>query len=192
MKQILLSTVMAFILLFICSGLSQFLPWGVPTAQKISAQTNTISDNAPPDLVKVPEKSLTTPQFDEQFTGKVSTYQTNETFSWIVTQPLRTDYTSYFISEAVTQFIVALLLSVILYLSCGLTLITRLSIVCLFGLCTSVATYGQLMNWWGLPVGYTLGVSANLIVSWLLVSFVIAQFILKRKQGVPRSSLFEF
>ena len=116
MKKVTLSAVVSTAVLFLWSGVTQMLPWGVPTTQNVSVQTST-HDSEVPNLVKLPVHSLTTEQFDAQFINKVSTYTTDETFSWIVTQPLREDYSTYFIVEAITQFVVALLIAFLLMIT---------------------------------------------------------------------------
>lgn len=178
MKKILLSTIVSLILLFIWSGITQLLPWGVPTAQKVSVQTSSALDI--PDLIRLPAHTLTTDEFESRFMHKVSTYQTDRTFSWIVMQPLQNNYTRYFMYEAMTQLMVALLLSMILYLTAKLNNRIRLLIIGLMGTLAAAATYGQLMNWWGLPASYALGVGVNLILGWLAAGFVIVKLIIKQ------------
>jgi Mg2+/citrate symporter len=44
-KKILVSTLAATIILFLWSGVTQMFPWGVPTAQAISAQSSKKTDS---------------------------------------------------------------------------------------------------------------------------------------------------
>ena len=180
MKKIILSTLLLTVLLFLLSGLAQLLPWGIPTTQKVSAQIEN-HPNQPEvtDLIQRLPNELTTDQFEEQFLGRISTYSTDNSFSWIITQPLEKDYGNYFIKEVITQFVVALLLSILLSLTISLEIKTRLAIIFIAAIATSTGTYGQLMNWWSMPAAYGLGVSVNLVLSWTLVGFVSAKFILK-------------
>ena len=177
MKAFLLSTLVATIILFLWSGLTQVLPWGITTTQNISVQTG--KPLQAPNMLLLEPDVLTTEAFDGQFVNKISTYTTDETHSWIVTQPLQTNYTGYFVIELITQLIVALFLSAILLLTVRLELLTRLVIIGLAALAASTATYGQLMNWWSIPASYALGVSFNILIAWLLAAFVSAQFIIK-------------
>jgi hypothetical protein len=179
MQRFIISTLVATAILFSWSGVTQMLPWGVPSSQNVTAQTNVAEEARVPNLLKVTPNALTTAIFDEQFVGKISTYTTDKTFSWIVTQPLNTNYSGYFIKEGVTQFIVALLLSLLLLLTVRLTLKTRMALVIIAALAAVSAIYGQLMNWWSLPINYALGVSLNLMIGWVLASFISARFILK-------------
>ncbi len=180
MTRLILSTVAATIILFLWSGLTQMLPWGVTATQNISVQTN--QPVQAPNLLRLEPNSLTTETFDEQFINKISTYTTDKTFSWIVTQPLNTNYLSYFVREAFAQFLVAFFLSMLLFITVKLNLKTRLSLITLAGLAAVTTTYGQLMNWWKLPASYALGVGLNLMIGWLLASFIVAKFIMKTKE----------
>ena len=185
MNRIILSTLLCAFLLFLFNGLGQLLPWGIPTTQNITVQAGTTATQTNvPNLVRLAPDALTTSKFDNQFLDKISTYTTDKSFSWIITQPLPLNYTGYFVKEAITQLLVGLLLSLILFFCKGLDLKTRLTIVGLAGIAASFGTYGQLMNWWNLPPAYGLGVSFNLVLSWLLVSFIAARFILKSKTHV--------
>ena len=180
MKKVVISTMVSGIILFLLGGLAQFLPWGIPSTQNISVQSE-LNPNQRKlhNLTSLAPGELTTEKFDAIFLDKISTYSTDHTFSWIVTQPLPNDYTSYFIREIGNQLIVGLLLSLILYLTIKLDLKTRLTIILIVGFAASVGTYGQLMNWWNVPVAYGAGVSINLIIGWIVVSWVVARFIMK-------------
>ncbi|MBD81440.1 MAG: hypothetical protein CL840_21155 [Crocinitomicaceae bacterium] len=178
MKKYLLASLVFTVLLFLWSGITQMLPWGIPTTQKITVQSGDIA-NEPSNLIKLQPNALTTNDFDSTFNHKISTYTTNATFSWIVTQPLRTDYTSYFVGEIITQFFVGVLLVVLLLLTKNHNIQTRMLFVGIVGLITWVATYGQLLNWWALPATYAIGVGANLIIGWLVTCFIVSRFILK-------------
>lgn len=183
MKKIILSTLVFTLLLFLLSGLTQLLPWGIPTTQNISAQTVPISDPSVSKLITRLPNELTTQDFDGQFMDQISTYTTDNSFSWIITQPLQKDYSQYFIREALTQLVVAFLLSVLLFLTLQQKLKTRLLIIAVAGAIASVGTYGQLMNWWAMPVAYGIGVSLNLILSWTIVGFISARYIIKQTQA---------
>jgi hypothetical protein len=49
-------------------------------------------------------------------------------------------------------------------------------------LAATTATYGQLMNWWSMPLPYALGASLNLIIGWMLASLISACFIIKSEK----------
>jgi hypothetical protein len=180
-KKILVSTLVATVILFLWSGVTQMFPWGVPTAQAISAQSNKKTDSfQTPNLIELPANSLTTEQFDAQLVGKISTLTTDKTFSWIISSPVSYyNVGNYFMREIFTQLLVALLLSLFLWQIRGFNLNNRLKIVGIAALMSIIATYGQQLNWWGMPSLYAFGVAFNLIVGLLLSAFVVAKWIIK-------------
>ncbi len=163
------------------SGLTQLFPWGVPTAQIISSQTNKQTESfQTPNLIELLAGSLTTEKFDEQFVNRISTLTTDKTFSWIITKPV--DYHNvgnYFIKEIVTQLLVSLLLATLLVLTIELPNKKRLTIIAISGVLAVTAIYGQMMNWWGVPAIYALGAGLNLLIGWILSALVSTKFIIK-------------
>jgi hypothetical protein len=180
-KKIIISTIATTVILFLWSGVTQIFPWGVPTAQTISTQSDNKTESfQTPDLIELPPNSLTTDKFDELFVNKISTLTTDKTFSWIITKP--TDYYNvgnYFIKEIITQLIVAMFLAISLLLTVEITNRKRLLIIIISGILAVSAIYGQMMNWWGLPAVYALGAGFNLIVGWFISAFISAKFIIK-------------
>jgi hypothetical protein len=174
-KKVILGTIVSGILLFVWSGLTQLFPWGVPSVNSLSSQSAAQTELfQAPNVKQFSAHELTTPQFDSEIVGKVSTLATDDTFAWIIAKPLAYySPTNYLIREAIAQFVVGLLLTSIVILTKPLSLTHRLSIVLGLGLIASVSTYGQLFNWWGLTVAYALGASFNLVAGWLLVGVVL-------------------
>jgi hypothetical protein len=181
MKSIILSVGISAVVLFMWNGLSQTFPWGVPSSQMISTKSSQdANDTKMGQLAQFPSNTFTNEKFDAQFSNKVSTLMTDQSFSWIVSKPIGYyDMGAYFMKEGLTQLMVAIFLSCILFFTIKLDLKTRLFIIGLTSLAAGIGVYGQLMNWWGLPAAYGLGVAFNLFVSWLLVSFISAKWILK-------------
>jgi hypothetical protein len=180
-KKIIISTIVSTVILFLWSGLTQMFPWGVPTAQTITSQTNKQTESfQTPKLIDLTANSLTTEKFDEQFVNKISTLTTDKTFSWIITKPIGYyNVGNYFIKEIVTQLLVALFLATLLMLTIGLSNQKRLTIIAFTGVLAVTAIYGQMMNWWGVPAIYALGAGLNLIIGWTLSAFVSSKFIIK-------------
>lgn len=190
MKRILISCLAMTVILFLWSGLGQLFPWGVPSAQNVSAaKTSSSYEGSIANQVQVPSASLTTDDFDTRFMGHISTYTTDNSFSWIVTQPVPESYGGYFGREVLNQFLVALILSLLLYLSRSLPFKERMLLVLLAALAACTATYGQFLNWWQMPLAYGLGASLNLIFGWILVAFISARFILPSKPIETRTHL---
>lgn len=178
-KKFVLSNVVMAILLFLWGGLCQVFPWGVSSTQNISCLDSTASQSSPvSNMQYVAPLSLSTDDFDAQFMGKISTYTTEKSFSWIITQAVPINYGAYFGKEILNQFFVALLLTTLLILSHTLPLKRRMFLIFTASLVTCAATYGQLINWWQMPLAYGLGASFNLILGWVLTGFISARFIL--------------
>jgi hypothetical protein len=177
----LIGGLMAGVLLFLWSGLTQQLPWGVPSAQVVISADSVESDTFQGENIERHDAhSLTTPLFDETMVNRVNTLTTDETFSWIVTKP-RAYYNplAYLGREALTQMLTGLLLAAALIIARPLGLSGQLLVVLLLALAATVATYGQLFNWWGLTTRYAIGASLNLIVGWLVAAFMVAYFVMR-------------
>jgi hypothetical protein len=183
-KKIVLSTLIGTLILFLWSGVTQMFPWGVPTAQAISAQSSKqTSSFQTPNLIELPAGTLTTAQFDDQMVGKISTLTTDKTFSWIISTPIAYyDVGSYFMKEVLTQLFVALLLSFMLWQMRQMPLSDRLKFIGFAGLLAVIGIYGQQINWWGMPLIYGLGAGVNLIIGWLLVAFVSSKWLIKTEK----------
>jgi len=180
-KKIIISTICVTFILFLWGGATQFLPWGVPSTQTINAQSsNTTELFQVPNLIELETGSLTTASFDERMANNITTYATDKTFSWIITKPIAYyNIGAYFTRELITQTIVALLLSLLLWHLRDRNLKERLGMVLIFGLVAVISINGPQFNWWGVPAIYAFGVSLNLIVGWLIASFISSKFIIK-------------
>ena len=183
-KKIIISTLLGTLILFLWSGVTQMFPWGVPTAQSISAQSSKqTSSFQTPNLIELPAGTLTTAQFDDQMLGKISTLTTDKSFSWIISSPIAYyNVGNYFMREVVTQLFVALLLSLILWQMRQLSMNDRLKFIGFAGLLAVIGIYGQQINWWGMPLIYGLGAGVNLIIGWLLVAFVASKWVIKEEK----------
>ena len=179
--RIILGALAGTVVLFVWSGITQFLPWGVPTAQTISAQSpGGLESFQTPDLITVAPGSLTTNEFDERFSGRVSTLTTDQTFSWIASRPVSYyNPGAYFLREVITQLVTAILIALVLSQVPQLGLTPRLVGAGLIAAAAGIATYGALMNWWGLPISYGAGAIINLVVGWLLATTVLSLWIIK-------------
>jgi hypothetical protein len=183
MKRITIAIVSSTVTLFMWNGLVQFFPWGVPTTQILNTQTsNTIDVKDMKNVITLSANSLTTNEFDEKCSNKISTLITDKTFSWIISKPTNSyNMGTYFMKEAVTQLLVSLFLVLLLCCTVSLGFATRLKIVSLAAFAAAIATYGQQLNWWGVPASYGLGVMINLILGWILTAFIVAKWIIKSK-----------
>jgi hypothetical protein len=180
-RRLLLGAFTYFVILFASSGASQMLPWGVPSVKSFrAASPSTVQNFGVTDLRVMAPHVFTTEAFDEAMVDQVNTLMTDKSFSYIVTKPL--SYYSparYMSREALTQAVVALILTLLLGLTTSMTLKKRLTVLLLTGVAAVCATYGQLLNWWGLTAHYAVGAAVNLVLAWLIGGLVVARFIIK-------------
>lgn len=186
LNRLLIGSLLSGVVLFVWSGLTQMLPWGVPSTQVMVSQSGEAELFQTTAVQTYDPHALTTPLFDDEMVNRVNTLTTDETFSWIVTKPL--DYynpTSYFVRELLTQLLVGVLLTTLALLTPGLSLGQRLTLFLLMGMAAATAVYGPLFNWWGLTTAYALGAAINLIVGWLLVGLILSRFVSPARQVAP-------
>lgn len=169
--------------LFVWSGVSQLFPWGVPTVRNVAQTTDDPSSFGASPLRLAPGE-LTTAAFDEVLGLGVSTLMTDRSFAWIVSVPRsRYDPVRYFAWELVSQLGCALVLVVALSLLSPLPWRRRGAVLALFAVGASVATYGVMTNWWGLPLRYSAGMGLNLVMGWLL-SGAVGTLVLRQRERV--------
>lgn len=178
LSGILIST----LILFGWSGLSQRLPWGVPSVKTYSALPQAAESRTfdAPHLIRLAPNALTTKDFDSLLVNEVNTLETGQSFSWIITRPA--DYydpVAYLTRALLTHLVVGILLTVLSYCTTALSLRRRMLLTLLMATASSVATYGELWNWWGLTTVYALGVSVNLVIGWSLSSLILSRFVFR-------------
>ena len=123
---------------------------------------------------------FTTEKFDDKFGGKISTLTTDKTFSWIISTDIANyNPLKYLAFEFLTQLLVAFFLSLLLSITAGLDLGQRLLVILIAALAGTTATYGQQLNWWNVPALFQVGMMLNVVVSWMIVSFVSARCIIR-------------
>ncbi len=169
--------------LFVWSGVTQCLPWGVPTTPQYDASGRPPHDMQSETTVRAAPGTWTTAAFDAQLGSSMLTLTTERTFAWIVAVPITAyDPARYFALELAAQLAVSLGLVALTLLTKELSRSRRLGAVAIAALAASVASYGQMMNWWGMPAWYGIGMSANLTVGWLLAAR-LADWALVRPTG---------
>lgn len=180
-KSVFLSTLVSTVVLFFWSGVTQNFPWGVPTVQVVSTASDAATDGSQPaKTIKLAPGSLTTEQFEKQMVGKISTLTTDQSFSWIISKPISYyGLTGYFVREIITQFFVALLLSLLLWNLRALKFKLKLRVVMLVALAAVVATFGQNLNWVGMPPAFAIGAAVNLVIGWMIVATILSKWFIK-------------
>jgi hypothetical protein len=160
--QILMGTVVGGILLFVWSGITNNLPWGIGSISDVQQA---------PELGKAIEEQLNV--------GNKALFLSDVVAAIVVARPI-TYYSipRYFAFEFVTQLGVAFLLTMIVGLTDSLAPETQMLLIALIGLTGSMGILFQYWNWWGFPVKLVIGSTLNLIIGWIVVSFVLLRFII--------------
>jgi len=161
--------------LVVWSGLSQVFPWGFATVRTFAATSGSAEDLAGAAVERVAPGTFTTEAFDGALGSGISTLTTERSFAWVVSVP-RARYrpTRYLALEIACQSAVAALLVAIAALLRDLPRRRVVRLVLLFGIAAAVATYGVMMNWWGLPARYALGMTFNLVAGWTIAGALAA------------------
>jgi len=165
--------------LFLWYGLVQLFPWGTGNVGNFSATSGGSYVSGAPGLEEAPPGTWTTEAFDDRLGGRISTLATDRSFSWIISAP-REHYSipRYFAFHALTQAGVAAFLVLVLCVLAPLPRARRLAAVGVLGLAATIATYGGMLNWQGMPAAYGVGESFNLVVGWLLAFSAIDRLVL--------------
>jgi ABC-type uncharacterized transport system permease subunit len=172
MIEFVLQLLLATVVLFVLSGLTQALPIGLGSVKQVSQKHGAAALGK--KVTDVRDAPIVTPTFDDVVTGEVTTLTTDRSFSWIVAKPLGYyNPARYLLKEALTQLLIALGLVIVLRLTAPLGDGPQLALVGLAALLALIATYGQLANWWGLTWRYVLGAAGVLIASWVLAALAI-------------------
>lgn len=190
-KRLALSVLVITLMLFIFGGIAQMFPWGIPTVNNV--YSNSIDSDEflgksgdflyHEDVKKYEQYALTTEKFDEEFKGKISTFTTDKTFSYIVSTDIKNyNPMDYFIKQIIKLLLVAILLSLVLEMTINWELKKRLFLIGLLALLGS-QIYIEQMNWWHVPSLYGVGMIFNTFVSWLLSAGISACFIIKLKKN---------
>jgi len=174
LRRDLLAIAAGTAVLFVWYGLAQAFPWGpgcVDSYSSTSGESYAISAGG---LIEAPPGTWTTPAFDERFGGRMVTLATDAQFCWILSAPRSAyDFARYFGLHAVTQLGVTVLLLLVLRLIQAATFARRMLVVAAFAVAASIATYGAMMNWMGMPAAYGVGEGFNLMAGWLLAAALV-------------------
>ncbi len=184
MKNLVYSAVIMTVILYGWSYACQKLPWGQGAVTLVTTLGENDELQPVPNRIRVPNGSLTTSVFDRSFRGHISFYETVEAVSVIMTQPTR-DRNLHWGLELLTQLVVAIFLAAVLVLTHELPLGRQLLLVACAALAASAATYGHMLNWWGLPPRYGFGATANLVVGWVVAAAIGAKLVLAKKPETP-------
>lgn len=172
--ELVLQWLLVTVLLVLINGAAQQLPWGIGSAKQYrQSASGAAAASDTPKVVDLSGTPIVTDEFDARMSSHVSTLTTDRSFSWIVSKPL--DYyrpSVYLAKEVLTQALVAV--AIVNFMTLIIDEPLALAVVALAAVSAAVAIYGQLTNWWGLTLRYAIGVSATLIISWVVAAGLIA------------------
>lgn len=158
---LVLAMLLAGIVLFIWSGISQNFPWGVK-----SVKTDLKNEVAIQAIAS------------EQQNGML--YLNGEIVALVAVKP-KSYYSTkrFFVVELLTQLVVGVVLCLLLAQLPNLSLLHRQLIVLLAGLLVVATTDLAYWNWWGFSNLYTWGVSINKLLGLQIASLVISFLFLR-------------
>jgi hypothetical protein len=170
MIELLLQILLATVVLFLLSGVSQALPIGLGSVKQLTQKPNAIKSKA----VDLSQSPIATSEFDKVTVNQVTTLATENAFAWIVAKPLTYyDPARYMLKEGLTQLLVATGLVTVLRLTGSSGDGLQFIVIGIAAFMASIATYGQFLNWWGLTIRYVAGAAGTLVISWMLAAFLI-------------------
>jgi hypothetical protein len=181
-----LAVVVGTVVLILWYGLTQLFPWGTVSASNFSATSSPTYATAAPALEEAPPGTWTTEAFEDQLGGRISTLATDRSFSWIISAP-REHYNipRYFAFHALTQAGVAAFLLLVLCILAPLSRARRVAVVIVLAVAATLATYGAMLNWWGMPATCGAGESFNLVAAWLLASLAMDRLAVAKQPAPP-------
>ncbi|MGK7942058.1 MAG: hypothetical protein AB4062_18265 [Crocosphaera sp.] len=150
-------SIIGAIVLFFWNGLAQnVFPWGIKSVKEVNDQK---------DLSPI------VPEDDEQGMFYI---RSEKVVMFLAAKPSDYYSMSKFLGlEFVTQWLVSLILTAILLIIPASSLEFKLTIVTLICLISIVAVDLQYWNWWGFSGLYTIGLSFNRLIGFLLASGIL-------------------
>jgi hypothetical protein len=139
-------------------------PWGIRAVKSLPADQ---LGNLPTEMTKVTPPSGMYGVFNNQVAALVA-----------VKPSAYYNMGRYFAVEFVTQVLAGIVLTLILALTNSLPLTEQLVLVGLVGLLGQISIDLQYWNWWGFSSAYTFGFTVNRLVGYLIVGFVVGNWII--------------
>jgi hypothetical protein len=186
-KQLALGSILGAIVLFVWSAIAWMLiPWpGTPlrSFKNEDAVTQAVIANAPQSgvyLLPNGDRSMTAEQ-EKQMMDKMA--KGPIVFAAVRLEPFNS-MAKPLVIQFLTQFIVALLATLLLLQTCGLSYKGRVLFVAAIGLLIFVGGHVDEWNWWSFSNAYMLMQFGALIIGWILAALVISIFVRGRAATV--------
>ena len=179
-KQLALGSIVGAIILFVWSAIAWMLiPWpGTPlrSFKNEDAVTQAIVANAPQSgnyLLPNGDKSMTAEQ-EKQMMDKMA--KGPIVFAAVRLEPFNS-MAKPLIIQFLTQFVVALLATLLLLQTSGLAYKSRVLFVAAIGLLIFVGGHVDEWNWWSFSNAYMLMQFGALVIGWFLAALAISKFV---------------
>ena len=179
-KQLALGSILGAIILFVWSTIAwEVIPWpGTPlrSFKNEDAVTQAIVANAAQSgnyLLPNGDKSMTAEQ-EKQMIDKMA--KGPIVFAAVRLEPFNS-MAKPLVSQFLTQFVVALLATLLLLQTCGLSYKGRVLFVTAIGLLIFVGGHVDEWTWWSFSNAYMLMQFGALVIGWFLASLVISAFV---------------
>jgi len=186
-KQLALGSILGAIVLFVWSAIAwMVIPWpGEPLRRFTSedAVTQAIAANAPRSgnylLPNVPKR--TPGMTDQQYAAAQKAMEDRMTRGPIVFAAVRLEpfssMAAALVIQFLTQLVVALLATLLLSQTSGLSRAGRIAFVSAIGVIIFVGGHVDEWTWWSFSNAYMLMQFGAIIIGWLLASLVISTFV---------------
>lgn len=169
MKKILLLSVVAGVVMFFWGFISwAVLPWHMAAANKFTdeaAVAQVLKENAP-------QKGVYYLPFSEKDHGP------DQVGAFVNVSPDGTDMNMgkmMGISMA-TQIISAFLVLCLLYLTCGLSYLSKVGFFALVGLTIGFVSHAPYWNWFSFSTPYVVTMMLDILIAWILAGLVVSKF----------------
>jgi len=186
-KQLALGSVLGAIVLFVWSAIAwTLIPWpGEPLRSFTNedAMAQAITANAPRSgnyiLPNMPKRTLG--MTDQQFAALEKAMADRWARGPIVFAAVRLEPFGSFgvalLTQFLTQFVLALLATLLLLQTSGLSRGARIGFITAIGLIIFVGGHMDEWTWWSFSNAYMLMQFAAIVIGWLLASLVISTFV---------------
>jgi hypothetical protein len=186
-KQLVLGSVLGAIVLFVWSAIAwMFIPWpGEPLRSFTNedAMAQAIAANAPRSgNYLLPNMHKRTPGMtDQQYAAVEKAMEDRWTRGPIVFAAVRLEpfgsFGAALVIQFLTQFVLALLATLLLLQTSGLSRAGRIAFVAAIGVSIFVGGHVDEWTWWSFSNAYMLMQFGAIVIGWVLAALVISTFV---------------
>jgi len=186
-KQLALGSILGAVVLFLWSAIAWMLiPWPGEPLQRFSnedAVALAITANAPRSgnylLPNIPKRTPGMP--DQQYAAAQKAMEDRMTHGPVVFAAVRLEpfgsMGKPLVIKFLAQFVLALIATLLLLQTSGLSYLGRVGFVTALGIVIFVGVPVDEWNWWGFGNAYTFMQLGAIVIGWVLAALVIAKFV---------------